>query len=76
MFIFIIYMHTKENLQFMEKCTANEQTYQKQFVKFFAGNFALNDVRWLGKLIEVYSNQMKALLKYCQCYLMQHQRRQ
>lgn len=58
----------------MEKGTANEQTI-KQFVKF-AEDFALNDVPWLGKLNEVYSNQMKVLLKYRHCYLMQHQRRQ
>ena len=40
-----------------------DQTCQKWFVKFCAGNFSLNDALWLGRSVGFDSDQIKALTK-------------
>ena len=39
------------------------QMYQKQFVKFLAGDFSLDDAPWLGRPIEVDSDQIETLIE-------------
>ena len=41
---------------------AIDQTYQKWFVKFHAGDFSLDDVPGSGRPVEVDSNQIKTLI--------------
>ena len=38
-----------------------DQTCPKWFVKFCIGDFTLDDASWLGKWVEVYSNQIETL---------------
>ena len=38
-------------------------TCQKWFVKFCAGDFSLDDAPWSGRLVEVDSDQMEALIE-------------
>ena len=45
-----------------------DQTCQKWFAKLYAGDFSLNDVPWLGRPIEVDSNQTETLVEKNQHY--------
>ena len=47
-----------------------DQTCQKWFVKFHAGDFSLDDAPWLGRPVELYSNQMETLTENNQHYTM------
>ena len=44
-----------------------DQTCQKWFAKFRARDFLLNDASWLGRLVEVDSNQIETLIENNQC---------
>ena len=43
-------------------------TCQKWFAKFRAGDFSLYDAPWLGRPVEVDSDQIKTLIENNQCY--------
>ena len=43
--------------------TVTDQTCQKWFSKFHAGDFSLDDAPWLGRTVEVNSNQIKTLIE-------------
>ena len=45
-----------------------DQTCQKWFAKFHAGDFSLEDAPWSGRSVEVDSNQIKTLLEINECY--------
>ena len=45
-----------------------DQTCQKWFAKLYAGDFSLNDVAWLGRPVEVDSNQTETLVEKNQHY--------
>ena len=47
-----------------------DQTCQKCFEKFHAGEFSLDDVRQLGRPVEVDSDQMETLMENNQYYPM------
>ena len=54
--------HKKRPVQcdlFLEK--VSDGTCQKWFAKFQAGDFSLNDAPWLGRPVEVDSDQIEAL---------------
>ena len=38
------------------------------FAKFHAGDFSLDDAPWLGRPVEVDSNQIETLIENNQCY--------
>ena len=44
---------------------------EKRFMKFHAGDFSLADIPWLGRPVEVDSNQTKILTENNQHYAMQ-----
>ena len=44
------------------------QMCQKWFAKFHAGDFSLDDAPWLGKPVEVDSDQIETLIENNQCY--------
>ena len=44
--------------------------YEKWLVKFHAGDFSLENAPWLGKVVEVYSYQIKTLIENNQHYTM------
>ena len=46
------------------------QMCQKWFAKFHAGDFSLDDAPWLGKPVEVDSDQIETLIENNQCYTM------
>ena len=48
-----------------------DQTCQKQFVKFCAGDFSLDNAPWSGGPVEVNSDQIKTLIENNQCSTMQ-----
>ena len=48
-----------------------DQTCQKWFAKFHAGDFSLDDVPQLGRPIEIDNNQIEILIENNQCYTMQ-----
>ena len=48
-----------------------DEMCQKWFVKFCAGDFSLDDAPWLGRPVEVDSNQIEALIENNQCYTTQ-----
>ena len=48
----------------------SDQTCQKWFVKFHAGNFSLDDAPQSGRPIEVDSNQIETLIENNQHYTM------
>ena len=48
-----------------------DQTCQKQFAKFCAGDFSLDDAPWLGRSVEVDGDQIKTVIEIYQCYTMQ-----
>ena len=48
--------------------TVTNRTHQKQFAKFHVGDFSLDYAPWLGKPIEVDSNQIETLIMNNQCY--------
>ena len=50
--------------------TVPDQTYEKQFVKLHAEDFSLNNAPWLGKPLEVDSDQIKTLTENNQYYTM------
>ena len=45
-----------------------DQTRQKWFAKFRAGNFSLDDAPQLGRSVEVDSNQINTLIENSQRY--------
>ena len=45
-----------------------DQTCQKWFAKFCARDFLLDSAPWLGKPVEIDSNQIETLIKNNQCY--------
>ena len=45
-----------------------DQMCQTWFVKFPAGDVSLDDAPWLGRPVEVGSNQIKTLIENNQCY--------
>ena len=45
-----------------------DQTCQKWFVKFHTGDFSLYDAPWLGRPVEVDSNQIKTIIENNQHY--------
>ena len=47
-----------------------DQTCQKWFAKFHAGDFLLDDVPWLGRSGEVDSDQIETLIENSQRYTM------
>ena len=48
-----------------------DETCQKWFVKFRAGDFSLDNVPRLGRPVEVDSDQIETLTENNQCYTMQ-----
>ena len=46
-----------------------DQTCQKWFVKFRAGDFSLDDAVWLGRTVEVDSSHIKSLIENNQHYM-------
>ena len=46
-------------------------TCQKWFAKFCARDLSLDDAPWLGRPVEVDSNQIEALIENNQCYITQ-----
>ena len=44
---------------------------QKQFAKFCAGDFSLNNAPWLGRTVEVDSDHIETLIENNQPYTMQ-----
>ena len=48
-----------------------DQTCQKRFVKFSAGDFSLEDALHSGRPVEVDSNQIETLIENNQCYTTQ-----
>ena len=47
---------------------ATDWTCQKWFVKFHAGDFFLDHSLWLGRPVEVDSDQIETLIQDNQCY--------
>ena len=47
-----------------------DQTCQKWFAKFRAGDFSLDDAPWSGRPVEVDSDQIEILIENNQCYTM------
>ena len=47
-----------------------DQTCQKWFAKFGVGDFSLDNAPWLGRPVEVDSNQIKTLSENNQCNTM------
>ena len=47
-----------------------DQTCQKWFVKFHARDFSLDTAPWLGRPVEVDSDQIKTLTENSQCHHM------
>ena len=45
-----------------------DHMYQKWFVKFCAGDFSLDHALWLGRPVEVDSDQIETLIENNQCY--------
>ena len=45
-----------------------DQTCQKWFVKFRAGDFSMDDAPRLGRPVEVDGNQVETLVENDQCY--------
>ena len=54
-----------------EEGAVTDQTCQKWFVKFCAGDFSLNDAPWLGRPVEIDSKQIETLIENNQCYTTQ-----
>ena len=54
-----------------EEGAVTDQTCQKCFAKFRAGNFSLDDALWSGRPVEVDNDQMKTLSENNQCYTKQ-----
>ena len=52
------------------KGAVTAQMCQKQFGKFHAGNFSLDEAPWLGRSVEVDSDQIKTLIENKQRYTM------
>ena len=48
-----------------------DQTCQKQFAKFCAGDFSLDDAPWSSRRAEVDSDQIEMLIENNQCYTTQ-----
>ena len=48
-----------------------DQTCQKWFVKFHARDFSLDTAPWLGRPVEVDSDQIESLIENNQCSTMQ-----
>ena len=44
---------------------------QKEFAKFRAGDFSLDDALWSGRPVEVDSDQIETLIENNQYYIMQ-----
>ena len=53
------------------RSSVTDQTCQKQFVKFHAGDFSLDNAPWLNRPVEVDSDQIKTLIENNQSYSMQ-----
>ena len=58
-----------------EESVVTDQICQKWFAMFRAGDFLLDDAPWLGRPVEVDSNQIKTLIaENNQHYNVQHRR--
>ena len=74
---FIISRKVKTQLKHTKICAMYEeggvtdQTGQKWFAKFRTGDFSLEDVPWLGRPVEVGSDQIEMLIENDQCYTTQ-----
>ena len=44
-----------------------DKTCQKWFVKFYAGDFTLDNAPWSGRPVEVDSDQIETLIEKNQC---------
>ena len=53
-----------------EEGTVTDQTCQKWFAKCRARDFTLEDAPWLGRPVEVVSEQIKTLTENNRCYTM------
>ena len=60
----------KKDLCSVGEGAVTDQTCQKWFVKFCAGDFLLDDASQLDRQVEVDSDQMETLIENNQCYAM------
>ena len=63
--------HTKKICAVYGEGAATNRTCQKWFVKFCAGGFSLDDAAWLGRPVEVDSDQIETLIEKNQHSTMQ-----
>ena len=63
--------HTQKICAVYGEGAVTDQTCQKWFAKFRAGDFSLDDAPQLGRPVEVDSNQIKTLIENSQCYTIQ-----
>ena len=54
-----------------EECAVADQKCQKWFAKFDARDFSLDNVPWMGRPVEVDSDQTETLIERNQCYITQ-----
>ena len=62
--------HTKKIFAMYGEGSLSDQTCQKWFAKFHAGNFSLDDAPQSGRPTEVDSNQIETLIENNQHYTM------
>ena len=62
--------HTQKICAVCGEGAMTDQMCQKWFAKFCARNFLLDDAPWLGRPVEVDSNQIETLIENTQCYTM------
>ena len=55
--------HTKRFVQCVEKVAVTDQTCQKWFAKFRAGDFSQDDAPLLGRPVEVDSDQIETIIE-------------
>ena len=53
------------------ECAVIDQKCQKWFAKFHAGDFSLDNAPWMGRSVEVDSDQIETLIENNQCYTTQ-----
>ena len=58
----------KKNCAVYKEGAVTDQMCQKWFAKFRDGDFLLEDSPWLGRWVEVDSDQIKTLIEINQCY--------
>ena len=77
-FVHIMFYYFKkgENTTEMQKqicavygeAAVTDQTCSKWLAKFHAGDFSLDNASWLGRPVEVDSDQISILIENIQCY--------